>query len=101
MTVPTRKALGHRIRTLRKANRLTQQKLALMVDVERSNLAKIEAGSRNVSFDSLEKIAGGLGVTLSELVFDVEREGRENPSFQNADDKKRAAKSIKYGYTKL
>lgn len=74
MTAPTRKALGKRIRMLRKANKLSQQKFALMVGVERSYLSKLEAGKRNPSIDCIEKIANGLDVTLSELFLNIEAE---------------------------
>ena len=72
MTAKTRKALGRRIRLLRKANSLSQQKFALMVNVERSYLAKVELGQKNPSVDVLEKIAHGLGITLSELLEGVD-----------------------------
>ena len=49
MSQNTRKAIGNRIRELRKSQKLSQQKLALMVNVERSYLAKIEGGKRNPS----------------------------------------------------
>lgn len=58
---------GMRIRQLRKVNGLSQTKLALMVGVERSYLARVEAGSRNASIDVLEKIADGFGMSLSEF----------------------------------
>lgn len=67
MTQATRQAIGQRIRHLRKAQGLSQEKLALMVGVERSYLAKVEAGTRNVSIDVLEKIAGGFGMSLAEF----------------------------------
>lgn len=67
MTLSTRKAIGAKIRRLREENGLTQEKLALMVGVERSYLAKVEAGTRNASIDVLEKIAGGFGLSLAEL----------------------------------
>ena len=67
MTASTRKAIGMRIRALRKENRLSQEKFALMVSVERSYLARVEMGQKNPSIDVLEKIAHGLGMTLSEL----------------------------------
>lgn len=75
MSIETREALGARIRELRKANNLSQQKLALMVNVERSYLAKLERGKRNPSIDCIEKIAGGLGVSLSELFYEIGPEG--------------------------
>ena len=78
MTAQTRAALGNKIKMLRKANNLSQQKLALMVSVERSYLAKLEHGKRNPSIDCIEKIAGGLGVTLSELFEGLENETEES-----------------------
>ncbi len=67
MTLAKRQAIGMRIRQLRKVNGLSQTKLALMVGVERSYLARVEAGSRNASIDVLEKIADGFGMSLSEF----------------------------------
>ena len=71
MTESTRRAIGARIKTLRIENGLSQQKLALMVGVERSYLAKLEAGKRNATIDCFEKIADGLGVSLIELLQDA------------------------------
>lgn len=67
MSKSTRILLGKRIKQLRKENRLTQERLALMVNIERSHLSRIESGDRNPSFDLLEKLAESLGTTLSEL----------------------------------
>lgn len=67
MTLNTRQLIGERIRTLRKENGLTQEKLALMVGVERSYLAKVEAGKRNASIDVIERIANGFGLSLAEF----------------------------------
>lgn len=71
MTLDTRQAIGMRIRNLRKENHLSQEKLALMVGVERSYLARIESGSRNASIDVLEKIATGFGMSLSEFFMGI------------------------------
>lgn len=67
MSQNTRKAIGNRIRELRKSQKLSQQKLALMVNVERSYLAKIEGGKRNPSLECIEKISKGLGLSLEEF----------------------------------
>lgn len=67
MSKSTRILLGKRIKALRKENKLTQERLALMIGVERSHLSRVESGDRNPSFDLLEKIAESLGTTLSEL----------------------------------
>ena len=53
--------VGKRIKTLRTAMGLSQEKLALKAGVDRTYLAGIESGKRNVTIISLEKI------TVSEL----------------------------------
>ena len=68
MTKMTRKAIGARIRFLREQNGLTQVTFANMVNVERAYLSKIESGERNPSIDMLERIAGGLDMSLSEFL---------------------------------
>ena len=67
MTHATRKNVGQRVRALREESNLTQEQLALMTGVGRSYLAKVEAGNRNATIDSMEKVALGLGVTLGQL----------------------------------
>ena len=67
MSQETRTFVGTRIRELRKSQKLSQQKLALMVNVERSYLAKIEGGKRNPSLECIEKISKGLGLSLEEF----------------------------------
>ena len=74
MALATRQAIGMRIRQLRKVNGLSQTKLALMVGVERSYLARVEAGSRNVSaLMFLKKIADGFGMSLSNFLRDLNK----------------------------
>ena len=62
-----RRMLGIRIRTLRKQCGKSQNALAQDSGVNRSYLAGVESGVRNVSVDNLICIAFGLDVTLSEL----------------------------------
>lgn len=59
--------LGKRIRELRKKTGLSQEKFALTIGMDRTYLASVEAGKRNIAIVNLEKIANGLGVTLAEL----------------------------------
>ena len=68
MTKMTRKAIGARIRFLREQNGLTQVSFANMVNVERAYLSKIESGERNPSIGMLERIAGGIDMSLSEFL---------------------------------
>ena len=70
-----REKLGARIVELRKAQNLSQRKFALMIGINRTYLIDVEHGRRNIAFDNLMKIANGLGVSISELVANIEYKG--------------------------
>jgi transcriptional regulator with XRE-family HTH domain len=59
--------LGHRIRNLRKKRGWTQVEMAERVGIDRSFLADVERGKRNVSILNVELMAKGLKVSLSQL----------------------------------
>jgi transcriptional regulator with XRE-family HTH domain len=59
--------LGNRIRTLRKKRGWTQVEMAEKVGIDRSFLADVERGKRNVSILNLDLMADGLKVSLSQL----------------------------------
>jgi transcriptional regulator with XRE-family HTH domain len=59
--------LGDRIRKLRKARGWTQAEMAERVGIDRSFLADVERGKRNVSVLNLELIAKGFGLSLAQL----------------------------------
>ena len=61
------KYLGDRIRELRKAIGLSQEKFSLKIGMDRTYFASVDAGKRNISLNNIKKIADGLDVTLSEL----------------------------------
>ncbi len=61
------KALGVRIQELRKKKGLSQEKFALQIDMDRTYLASVEAGKRNISVNNIKKIADELEVSISEL----------------------------------
>ena len=61
------KSLGVRIQELRKKKGLSQEKFALQIDMDRTYLASVEAGKRNISVNNIKKIADGLDVSISEL----------------------------------
>ncbi len=62
----TRK-FGQRIKFLRNELGVSQEKFALLIEMDRTYYASVESGKRNVSINNIEKIAKGLGVTLEEL----------------------------------
>lgn len=61
------KQFGERIRDLRNAKGLSQEKFALSIDMDRTYYASLESGKRNVSINNIDKIARGFGVSLEEL----------------------------------
>jgi transcriptional regulator with XRE-family HTH domain len=58
---------GTRIKELRNAKGLSQEKFASSIDMDRTYYASVEAGKRNISINNIYKIAKGLDVTLEEL----------------------------------
>ena len=59
--------IGQRIRQLREVSLKSQKDLAYSADLDRSYIASIENGSRNVSIVNIEKISIALNVTLKEF----------------------------------
>ena len=59
--------VGNRIRELRNETGLSQEKFAFKIGMDRTDFASVELGKRNIALKNIEKIANGLGVTLSEL----------------------------------
>lgn len=62
------KAFGLRVRQLRKETGMSQETFALSINMDRTYLASVEAGKRNISLCNIEKIAKGLNLTISELL---------------------------------
>lgn len=65
MTIQER--FGKKIQRLRKEKNLSQEKFALLIDMDRTYYASVEAGRRNISLCNIEKIANGFHLTISEL----------------------------------
>lgn len=59
--------LGKNIQKYRKLNKITQEKLAELVDVEINSISSIERGKYFPSPDNLVKLANALNVSLSDL----------------------------------
>ncbi|MFD2116540.1 helix-turn-helix domain-containing protein [Paenibacillus yanchengensis] len=62
------KLIGENIRTIRKAQGLSQEQLALRADINASYMGQVERGEKNPTIDVLNKIASALHRPLSELV---------------------------------
>ena len=64
--------VGQKIRELRKEKDLTQEGLSLITDLDRTYIASVEVGKRNISIKNLEKIAYALDISLSDFFGDYD-----------------------------
>lgn len=62
-----KKRFGSRVRELRAQANLSQEKFALLIEMDRTYLASLENGKRNVSLENIYKIAHGFNITIEEL----------------------------------
>ncbi|WP_083508439.1 helix-turn-helix domain-containing protein [Aedoeadaptatus coxii] len=62
-----KKALGQEIRRLRSSQGYSQEHFAKLSGLDRTYISDVEQGKRNISIESIEKIAKALNVTMSEL----------------------------------
>lgn len=67
--------IGKKIQELRKGTGLSQEKFALKIDMDRTYLASVEAGNRNISIKNLKKITDGLNIPLSKFFQQIEHQG--------------------------
>lgn len=59
---------SQKLKTIRQKRGLSQEGLALLCNIDRTYVGRIENLKRNPSLEILAKIADGLGMTLSELL---------------------------------
>lgn len=59
--------VGQKIKKFRTKLNLSQEKLALKAEMDRTYLAGIEGGKRNVSIKNLEKIVKALGLSFHDF----------------------------------
>ncbi|MDQ0048443.1 transcriptional regulator with XRE-family HTH domain [Paenibacillus polymyxa] len=81
-----RKQMGTRIRAIRNAKGLTQQKLADIASLDYRYIGALERGERNFSIDTLEKVLTALNVSISELMFSKEHMTKDETIRQEAID---------------
>lgn len=62
------KKIGLRIKQLRTENGLSQREFGYMIDVEKSNVSRLESGRFNTKIYTLFKVAEALELPLSELM---------------------------------
>jgi transcriptional regulator with XRE-family HTH domain len=67
---------GKVLRRRREANGLSQEALASQAGVHRNYIGLLERGQRMPSLLVIQRLAGALGTSMSELVSDVERSAK-------------------------
>jgi transcriptional regulator with XRE-family HTH domain len=60
--------IGKTINKIREEKGLTQQQIAELVHMHRSNYSKVENGERELSVEAVNKVARYFGMTMDELV---------------------------------
>lgn len=71
-------SFGKCIRFYRNKIGLSQEKFALLINMDRTYYASVEAGKRNISIANIEKIANGLEVPISQLFMCIETDEEAN-----------------------
>jgi len=74
---PSLQALGLSIRAYREEAGYSQESFARRAGLDRSYYGAVERGAFNVTFETLVKIAVGLGVGLDDLSTRADRKARE------------------------
>lgn len=62
-----RKDTGDRLRALRLAAGLTQEKLAERAELHTTYIGQVERGEKNLTIESLSRLCGGLDITLAQF----------------------------------
>lgn len=65
---PALVALGEAIRRIRLSKGISQERLALLAEVDRSYVGRVERGDNNVAVLTLARLSGALDISISELM---------------------------------
>lgn len=70
------KDFGFACKKIRISKGLSQEKFALLIEMDRTYYASVESGKRNISIQNIKKIADGFGMTVSQLFNVMEKEDK-------------------------
>ena len=59
--------IGQRIKELREQKKISQKDLAYTSDIDRSYIASVESGKRNISIVNIEKISLAMDVSVQDF----------------------------------
>ena len=66
-------SFGKACRQQREKKQLSQEKFALLIGMDRTYYASVEAGKRNISIQNIKKIADGFEISMAELMGEDEK----------------------------
>lgn len=75
---PVLAAFGKLVRQRRNALNISQEELGYRAGLDRTYISGIERGTRNPTLTALMAIAKGLGLTVSEVVQNLEQEAQQS-----------------------
>ena len=61
---------GQNIKQIRKRMNMSQKELATKMEISQSYLSDIESGRKNLSIKTVKKLAGSLGLSVTDLFND-------------------------------
>ena len=82
-TTDFKKIFGATVRSWRNRLGISQEKLAERADLHRTYVSDVERGTRNVSLESIERLARALEISVSALFPQPEAGGQKNPLLGN------------------
>ena len=84
-----RETIGWNLRRLRVAKGLSQERLALESEIDRSYVGRVERGKENVTVSTLEAFAKALEVDVSTLFAPVDPDAQKPAALQSGRKRKR------------
>ena len=64
--------IGNKIKELRNQSGITQEKLSELADLDISFISEIESGKRNITVNTIEKLAKAFNIKPSDFITDTE-----------------------------
>lgn len=83
----SKQAIGQRLRAIRLAQGLSQEKLADLLGITQSNVSGLERGVRSLTIHQVAKLAAALGVSTDELLLGTSSNGRKQAAQQLGDQR--------------
>ena len=60
--------IGKRVKEIRSSKGLSQEKLALKSNIDRTYITSVENGKRNISIEMIQKICKGMDSSIKDLI---------------------------------